>query len=198
MRPRGQPDAELYQIKKEALGLLEKQSQQGHIDLFYGDESQVSEQGYVPYGWQFADEQVAVPVTKGRSLNCLGLLSRNNQLIYKATQETINADFVLNFLETFSLKITKPTVVVLDNAKIHVARKIKERLPYWQERGLYIFYLPPYSPHLNIIERLWRELKQRWLRPQDYQSTDLLFYHVFLALSSVGHLLNINFSQFNP
>ncbi|WP_201546755.1 transposase [Psychrobacter lutiphocae] len=23
-----------------------------------------------------------------------------------------------------------------------------------------IFYLPPYSPHLNIIERLWKEVKQ--------------------------------------
>lgn len=198
MRPRGRPNPELYQIKKEALGLLEKQSQNGHIDLFYGDESQVSEQGYVPYGWQFANEQVAIPVAKGRSLNCLGLLSRDNNLIFKTTQETINADFVLSFFEQFSAQITKPTVVVLDNAKIHVARKIKERLPYWQKRGLYIFYLPPYSPHLNIIERLWKELKQRWLRPQDYQSPENLFYHVFLALSSVGYQLNINFSKFDP
>jgi hypothetical protein len=70
LRLREKPDEELYQIKKEALGLLEKESQQGHIDLFYGDESQVSEQGYVPYGWQFADEQVAIPVAKGSSLNC--------------------------------------------------------------------------------------------------------------------------------
>jgi transposase len=195
---RGRPNPELYQIKKEALGLLEKQSQEGHIDLFYGDESQVSEQGYVPYGWQFADEQVAIPVAKGNSVNCLGLLSRNNKLIFKTTQETINADFVLNFFEELYAKITKPTVVVLDNAKIHVARIIKERLPYWQNRGLYIFYLPPYSPHLNIVERLWKELKQRWLRPQDYQNTQNLFYHVFLALSSVGDQLNINFSKFNP
>jgi transposase len=118
-------------------------------------------------------------------------------LIFKTTEETINADFVLNFFELFSVQISKPTVIVLDNAKIHVARKIKERIPYWQNRGLYIFYLPPYSPHLNIIERLWRELKQRWLRPQDYQTTQLLFYQVLLALASVGQQLNIKFSPFN-
>jgi len=30
----------------------------------------------------------------------------------------------------------------------------------WQNRGLYIFYLPSYSPHLNIIERLWKEMRR--------------------------------------
>ncbi|MFN4810643.1 MAG: hypothetical protein ACK5H6_07615 [Bacteroidota bacterium] len=34
--------------KKEQLALLEQQSQLGHIDLFYGDETGVSESGYVP------------------------------------------------------------------------------------------------------------------------------------------------------
>lgn len=181
-------------MKKEALGLLEQQSAAGHLDLWYGDESQVSEQGYVPYGWQFADESVWIPAGKGKALNCFGLLSRSNELIFQTTQKNINADFVLDFLDTFSLKIKRLTVVVLDNARIHTARKIKERFQVWQQRGLFIFYLPPYSPHLNIIERLWRELKQRWLNPENYASPDLLFYSVYLALASVGKDLMINFS----
>ena len=35
----------VYKIKKEALGLLEKQSEKGNIDLYYGDATQVSEEG---------------------------------------------------------------------------------------------------------------------------------------------------------
>ncbi len=89
------------------------------------------------------------------------------------------ADFVLDFLDTFSLKIKRLTVLVLDNARIHTARKIKERFQIWQQRGLFIFSLPPYSPHLNLIEPLWKELKQRWLKPENYTSADLLFYSVY-------------------
>ncbi|KAA6341355.1 hypothetical protein EZS27_010843 [termite gut metagenome] len=37
-------------------------SEQGQIDLFYGDESHVCSEGYVPYGWQFPDEEVALLV----------------------------------------------------------------------------------------------------------------------------------------
>ncbi|MCP4443190.1 MAG: hypothetical protein GY810_30155 [Aureispira sp.] len=43
------------------LSLLEQQSQENLIEIFYGDESSVCETGYVPYGWQFDDEQVFIP-----------------------------------------------------------------------------------------------------------------------------------------
>jgi transposase len=56
--------------------------------------------------------------------------------------------------------------------------------------------LPPYSPHLNIAERLWKELKDRWLKPADYYSAENLFYTVNLALTAVGKELFINFSEF--
>jgi len=175
---------------------LEEQSQRGVIDLYYGDESQVSEVGYVPYAWQFADESVHVAAGRGRSMNYFGLLSRSNRLYYKAREQTITSSFVLEQLDGFSLTITKPTVVVLDNARIHTAKKIKQRLSSWQRRGLYVFYLPPYSPHLNIIERLWKELKGRWLRASDYVSAEQLFYATELALAAVGKTLRINFSSF--
>ncbi len=175
---------------------MEGQSQRGLIDLYYGDESQVSETGYVPYGWQFADEEVTVAANKGRSMNYFGLLSRSNEFVYQATEATITSSFVLEQLDAFSLKLIKPTVVVLDNARIHTAKKIKERLAYWQQRGLYLFYLPPYSPHLSIIERLWKELKGRWLRPSDYASAECLFYATKLVLAAVGKELRINFSSF--
>lgn len=179
------------------LALLEEQARNGHIDLYYGDESRVCEQGYVPYGWQFKDEKVGVPSTHGQGLNCFGLLSRTNHLLFATTEQNVNADFIVQQLEQFSMNLKKQTVVVLDNAKVHKSRKVKERLHYWQNRGLYIFYLPPYCPHLNIIERLWLELKSRWLRPEDYRSAQTLFLATTLALGAVGKDLFIQYGKFN-
>lgn len=100
------------------------------------------------------------------------------------------------FFEDFSFKIRKQTDIFLDNARIHVAQKVKERLKYWQKRGLYIYYLPLYSPHLNIIERLWKELKARWLRPEDYTSFDTLKYATSDCFNQVGTNLKINYSKY--
>ncbi|MDR2691740.1 MAG: transposase [Dysgonamonadaceae bacterium] len=33
---------------------------------------------------------------------------------------------------------------------------MRERRPVREQRGLFLFYIPPYSPHLNISETLWR------------------------------------------
>ena len=99
-------------------------------------------------------------------------------------------------LEQLSLRLQKPTVVVLDNVGVHTAAKVKACLQGWQSRGLYLFYLPPYCPHLNIVERLGKELKARWLSPKDYVTTDTLFYAVSLALAAVGKDLCIHFANF--
>lgn len=176
--------------------MIETQSRAGHIDLYYGDERRVSTEGYVPYGWQFADQEVAIEVTRGAAVNVFGLLSRDNELICKTTIQNINADFVIEQLERLSWQITKPTVVVLNNASAHRAQKLARCIAYWQQRGLFLFYLPPYCPHLNIIERFWKELKEGWIRPQDYHSADTLFYAVDRALAATGNQIKLNFSEY--
>lgn len=186
----------MLQVRKESLLCLEQQAEQGNIDLYYGDESRISEEGYVPYGWQFEDEQVVIKATKGKAINCFGLISRGNDFIYRNTVDNIDSQFILETLDEISLNIQKPTVVVLDNARPHTARKVKQLFKIWQQRGLYIFYLPPYSPHLNIIERLWKELKEGWLKPADYQSADSLFYAVDRICAAIGKELFMNFSDY--
>ncbi len=181
----------------ERLALLEQQAEDKQIDLFYADESGISEQGYSPYGWQFKDEKVSIPVGHGQQLNIFGLLSRDNKLLFKTTTQTINTAFLIVFFDEFVLKIQKPTVIILDNAKIHQSKAFKIRCQYWQARGLFFVYLPPYSPHLNIIEKCWHELKQRWISIEDYYSFETLTYAVQLALMAVGTQLFINFSPFN-
>jgi len=191
-----QPDSALEAVRRETLELLEQQAVNQSIDLYYADETGVSQQGYCPYGWQFKGEQVAIPVSHGQQLNCFGLISRSNRFHFKTTTKTINTHFLIEFFNTFALGLVKPTVVVLDNAKIHHAKLFKERYMYWQTKGLFFIYLPPYSPHLNLIEKCWHELKQRWLRPDDYASFEQLAYAVQLALMAVGVDLFINFKPY--
>lgn len=59
-RPKGKPLLQLYAYKTEKLQELEQQSIAGLIDLYYGDESHICTEGYVPYGWQFRGEDVYI------------------------------------------------------------------------------------------------------------------------------------------
>ena len=167
------------------------------MDVFYGDESRVCSAGYVPYGWQFPGEKVFVPVENGYKINIWGLISRNNQTHWATTEQNIDAKFVFAQLEDLSFRLRKPTVVVLDNASMHTAQLIKNQLSFWEKRGLYIFYLPTYSPHLNIAETLWRKIKKEQLDPDDYLTKDSLLYAVNRCMAQVGNLWRINFSDFN-
>jgi transposase len=187
---------QVYQYKREILSELETLAEQQLIDLYYSDESRVSLEPNVPYGWQFPDEEVFMPTQKGNGLNCFALLSRTNQCSVKTSEQTFSAQFIFEQFEALSFKVRKLTVIVLDNARIHTSGIIKERIKIWQQRGLYLFYLPRYSPHLNIVETLWRKLKYEWLTPLDYQSKEHLFYQITLALKAVGDSLFIRFSKF--
>lgn len=152
--------------------------------------------GSLPYGWQFKDEEVFMPSSQGAGLNCFALLTRANTCRFATTSECIDSAFVVEQLEQMSFCLQRMTVVVLDNARVHKSKQVQERRAFWEERGLFLFYLPPYSPHLNIAEVLWRKLKYEWLQPSDYVDAQTLFYQTRQALAAVGTQLTINFSHF--
>ncbi len=79
------------------------------------------------------------------------------------TTENMTADIIADFIDQLSLCICKNTFIVLDNASVHRCRLMRELRPIWEKCGLFLFFLPPYSPHLNIAETLWRILKGKWL-----------------------------------
>lgn len=174
---------------------LERLSERSEIDLFYGDESHVSLQPCVPYGWQFRDEKVFMPSTSGRAVNCFALLARDNRCFFRTTEQSVDAATVGDYLDQFSQHLRRPTVVVLDNAPVH-QREVKKRRAAWEAKGLYVFFLPIYSPQLNIAEILWKKLKYEWLQPGDYANKSLLCYRVWQTLSAVGRELNIAFKPF--
>ncbi len=125
------------------------------------------------------------------------MISRDNRCYWAATTNSIDGKWFFEQLEHISLTLTKKTVLVLDCAALHRCKAIKERLALWRKRGLWLFYLPPYSPHLNICEILWRRIKGLWLRPEDYSSADTLHYATVSILAAVGKNATIKFQPFS-
>jgi transposase len=147
------------------------------VDVYFADEAGFSLTPYVPYGWQKIGEQVGIPTKKKQVANVLGLLNPLNKHLITYTakdKEMINTEFMIKRLDDLAEKIDKETMIVLDNAPWHKSKKFFGKLSQWQQQGLYIFHLPAYSPHMNLIETLWRKIKYEWLRPKDYNSKTAL------------------------
>jgi transposase len=56
-----------------------------------------------------------------------------------------------------------PITLVLDNARYQRCRLVQTLAGTW---GIELLYLPPYSPNLNLIERLWKFVKKQCLYSQ--------------------------------
>ena len=130
-------------------------------------------------------------------VNIFGLISRTNQCHWEMTEQNIESQFVVNHLDNLSFKISKETFIILDNASVYQSKLLRENLDRWQKKGLFIFFLPTYSPHLNIAETMWRKLKTEWLYPEDYLEKDSLFYAINRCMTNIGTNIKINFSDFN-
>ncbi len=75
---------------------------------------------------------------------------------------------MIKFLDNYVQKIDKLTVVVIDNAPIHTSKAIGKKIAEWRQKKLEIFWLPTYSPQLNLIETLWRFMKYKWIEKEAY------------------------------
>ena len=66
----------------------------------------------------------------------------------------------------------RPCVVVVDNYSVHHSHPVKEATPGLEEQGVRFCFLPAYSPELNPIEALWKQVKHQDL-PERSHPTDL-------------------------
>lgn len=148
----------------------------------------------IPYGWIKVGEQRSISSSKGGNLNVFGLLSLVGELTTFSTTGSINSQTIIECLDQFASTLKKKTVVVLDNAPWHSSEKIEAKIKEWESKGLFIFYLPPYSPHLNIIETLWRKIKLEWLKPEDFENKENLHQALNNIFKNYGNeTYNIDF-----
>jgi transposase len=180
--------------KKEALNEVSALGAAGLIEVYFGDESGFWQTPVVARAWQFRGDEIRLLPEKGKRVSVFGLLNSDCEGRFWRSEKAIKTEFVIECLEEWMKeKGEKPRVLVLDNAKIHRSKLMKEKLAEWEEKGFYIFFLPPYSPHLNIIEILWRKMKYEWLKPQDYLSFESLTKAIKEILSNLGTQYKINF-----
>ncbi len=76
-------------------------------------------------------------------------------------------------------------VVVLDNVGYHKSRICRD---WWEKerQGMRPFWLSVYTPHLNLIERLWRDLKDKISCHRWWLDLDALETAVDSILSNPG------------
>ncbi len=152
------------------------------------DEAGFGREPYIPYSWQDRGTAAKIPGRAGKRINVIGaysLMAGNIQT--EMFDRTIKSDDVVAFLDKLSDKLEKPLVVMVDNASIHTADKVTEKLPAWEEKGLYVYHLPTYSPELNLIEIVWRMVKYKWLPLKAYSSFTSLWDNLKDVFLEIGH-----------
>ena len=98
----------------------------------------------------------------------LGALNAVTKEIITVTNESyINSNSICSLLITLaSLKIKTPITIILDNARYQKCYLVQN---YAKMLGIELVYLPTYSPHLNLIERLWKFVKKECLYSKYYE-----------------------------
>ena len=191
---KGQRDEDDFREAQEDLRELQEYHRSGEMDLQYFDEAGFSLQPSVPYGWQPEGETIEIPSRRSQQLNVLGFLSLSGLLTPYTPEGVIDTEVVIACFEAFSQTIKRVTLVVIDNASSHTSKRFEECRKLWEERGLFLYYLPPPSPELNLIEILWRMIKYRWLPLSAYQDFATLVKHVHEVLCQVGSCYTLNFA----
>jgi len=176
------------------LKTLQRAVRRGDQDLYYFDEAGFSLTPSVPYGWQLIGERIEISSSKSRQLNVLGFLDYKGEGFDPYVVESgVDAATVIACMNSFCDKLVKPTTVVIDNAPVHTSNAFSSMIAEWEERGLYLWFLPPYSPELNLIEILWKKIKHQWLPINAYQSRTCLTENLYHILANIGNQFPICF-----
>jgi len=183
--------------KEAALKVLWQLSKADLIDLYFGDESTFSMQPCLPSAWQPKDQPVTIFPQRDKKVNLFGIFRADNLAVTYQTKENINSRFLISAIDDFCQYVEKPTVLVLDNAPVHRSQLFQEQLLRWQKKDLYVFFLPRYSPHLNIAETFWRKAKYEWLKPSDYFSFAKYKRKIKEIFNGIGFKYKINFKELN-
>jgi transposase len=91
----------------------------------------------------------------------------SHQLITVSNDTYINAVSVSDLLNKIRKEVGRkiPITLVLDNAKYQKCSLVTEEA---KKLKIELLYLPSYSPNLNLIERLWKQVKKDCLNCKYY------------------------------
>ncbi len=106
----------------------------------------------------------STPVNTPCNTTVLSSVRLNGKTAYTFYHGGTSAERFAEYLKTTLIPtLSKTDIIVMDNMRSHHARIVKEVL---DESGIGYLYLPPYSPDLNPIEKMWSKLKA-YLRKEE-------------------------------
>ncbi|MBS0584800.1 MAG: IS630 family transposase [Verrucomicrobia bacterium] len=130
-----------------------------HDKLYFLDAIHPEYQSQAVCGWIKKGERKTLQTTgKQKRLHLIGALNLKEMDVVVAEYETIDGDAITHFFNDLEGGNREGEMhIILDNAAAHKNRKV---LDYLKSSRIRLHYLPPYSPNLNPIERLWKLFRE--------------------------------------
>jgi transposase len=162
--------AEQEEFKTQQLEPRLADAKSGKRRVLFMDAAHFVLGAYLSMVWCFTRLFIASPSGRQR-FNVLGAVDAVTKEIITVTNETyINAESVCLLLTKIATRYAGETItIVLDNARY---QKCEWVLQQAASLGIELLYLPSYSPHLNLIERLWRYVRKECLYSKYYPKFD--------------------------
>ncbi|HED37653.1 MAG TPA: IS630 family transposase [Ignavibacteria bacterium] len=114
-------------------------------------------------------ERLFIKASAGRNrINVLDTVNAITKEVITFSNTTfINAETIVDFLKHFREHYDLPLKIVLDNTRYQHCKFVIKAA---EELNITLLFLPPYSPNLNIIERLWKLTKKKILYAKYYET----------------------------
>lgn len=146
------------------------------------------------YGWIKTGKTKHVGTTASRTrLNIVGAIQLG-ELSKAITEqyETINGESIINFMNKIRAQHDSKTVhLILDKAGYHRSALVAEHA---EKLDIKLHFLPPYSPNLNPIERLWKVMNEKVRNNRLFKSAkdfkEAINYFFDTILPSIGGSLD--------
>jgi Transposase and inactivated derivatives len=145
------------QFHDQVLQPLLQRAMAGQCHVLFMDSAHFVLAAFVSIVWCF--ERVFVKTAPGRfRLNVIGAVHATTQKLTALYNTTyVTADTVVQLLEEVAVRHAGlPIHIILDNARYQHCQLVKDAA---LRLNITLVFLPPYSPNLNLIERLWKFVK---------------------------------------
>ncbi len=142
--------------------------------VLYADESRIQLLPLIRAMWHWVGQQIRVP-TPGTNVTrvLFGALNiRTGQWVYLVRERMFKEDFIAFLEYLLSVYPTGPILVIVDNFSSHTAHAVTAWLT--EHPRLQLLYLPKYCSHLNPVERIWLQLKNKLAANRLYGSMKML------------------------
>ena len=124
--------------------------------------------------WSLVGRQPRVVSASTREkVGFLGAINLKTGCLLTKTAPVFNADTFGEFIEHLLGRTQGKIFLILDNARWHRAKALKQFFIKNQHRIVRV-YLPPYSPELNPIERVWRITRRLVTHNRCFETTEAL------------------------